>query len=52
MEHRIVSMGWDGASNPILRAVEPCGCQWTTDLKYRLSVCTACLSAACRREVS
>lgn len=50
MEHRIVRSGWDGRSQPILEAVQPCGCRWTTDLRCRLHTCTACLSAALRRD--
>lgn len=51
LEPREVCVGWDGASNPILRSVDPCGCQWTLTRTARLRMCAACLSAAVRRNV-
>lgn len=43
--------GWGAHSKPIIVLVDSCGCKWTRDGKARLSVCTACLSAAVKRDV-
>lgn len=32
-------MGWDGASNPIIDLVMPCGCKWSRDGKVWFRSC-------------
>lgn len=39
-------VGWDGKSNPIVRLVADCGCEWTPKGERR-EFCTASLRGAC-----
>lgn len=44
----LVTAGWDGASQPIIRFVADCGCVWNRDQTSLVRPCQGCLVQAAK----